>query len=365
MKYDYLVVGSGLFGSTFARIMSEAGCSVLVIEKADHVGGHVHTENREGVIVHLFGPHLFHTKHKSVWDFVNRFSEFNHYHHRVVANNDNRIISLPFNMMTYHQFWGCTTPDDARRELERRRVPIKNPKNLEEWCLSQVGEEIYEVLIYHYTKKQWMREPRDLPMSIIKRLANRMTYNDWYFDDPYQGIPVHGYTPMVENMLDGIDVRLESDFFDGWKNWRNHAHKLVYTGSLDEYLNYQYGELEYRTLEFQHIVRDGNFQGIGQMNFTGGSSAYTRVVEHKHFYFAENLPKTVVTYEFPVQWRRNMPRYYPINDEVNTKTYKKYREAVLSDTDVIVGGRLGRFAYFDMDTTIHSAMKEANKQLGV
>jgi UDP-galactopyranose mutase len=281
--YDYLVVGSGLFGSTFARMMKDHGRSVLVLEKEDHVGGMVYTKRYCNIDVHMCGGHIFHTKHRHVWEFVNKFASFNNYRHRAMANYNGKIISLPFNMMTYHQLFGCATPQEAKAELDRRKVPIKNPQNLEEWCLSQVGEEIYQTLIYHYTKKQWMREPRELPVSIIKRLPLRMTYNDLYFDDAYQGIPVDGYTKMVENMLDGIPVELSTNFNDIKNNWKKYGHTLVYSGAIDGFFDYCYGGLEYRTLAFQHRVEEGDFQGTSQVNYTGEQPMHTRVIEHKHF----------------------------------------------------------------------------------
>lgn len=350
--YDYLIVGTGVFGATLARKMKDTGRSVLIIEKEKHIGGHVRTEIIENIPVSLFGPHIFHTKHKHVWDFVNRFSEFNNYRHQVKANYNGKIYSLPFNLMTFHQLWGCITPNDAERELAKRRISIKNPQNMEEWCLTQLGEEIYYTLIYHYTKKQWNRDPKNLPASIIKRLPIRMSYDESYFDDRYQGIPIHGYTPMIENMLDGIDVQTETDF-KAINNWQALAKTLVYSGRIDEFFNYCYGELEYRTIDFQHAVLNGNFQGAAQINYTSELPAYTRVTEHKHFYFAD-LPKTIVTYEFsPTPTTTSAPDY-PITDDKNKITFERYKS--IQSPNVIFGGRLGTHSYLNMDDCIDMAL---------
>ncbi|MCK9458274.1 MAG: UDP-galactopyranose mutase [Proteobacteria bacterium] len=352
--YDYLIVGSGLFGSTFARKAKDAGQSVLVIEKEKHVGGHVRTEIMDGIIVSLFGPHIFHTKHKHVWDFVNKFSEFNHYRHQVKANYNGKIISLPFNMMTFHQLWGCITPADVEAELAKRQIPIDNPQNMEEWCLSQLGEEIYHTLIYHYTKKQWNRDPKTLPASIIKRLPIRMSYDESYFDDPYQGMPIHGYTPLVEKMLDGIAVQLGTDFKEIKNDWRKIGKKLVYSGKIDEFFDFCYGELDYRTIDFQTTVLDGNFQGVAQMNHTGELPVYTRTIEHKHFYFI-NSPKTVITYEFSQAATNTSAPDYPVIDDKNKKISGLYK--AMQSPDILFGGRLGTHSYLNMDDCIDMALR--------
>ena len=350
--YDYLIVGSGLFGSTLARKVKDAGHSVLVVERDNHIGGLCYSEIIENIPVCLHGVHVFHTKHKHIWGFVNRFSEFNHYRHQVKANYNGKIISLPFNMMTFHQLWGCVTPNDAEQELVKRRVSIANPQNMEEWCLSQVGEEIYYTLIYHYTKKQWNREPKDLPAFLIKRLPIRMSYDDSYFDDPYQGMPIHGYTPLVEKMLDGIDVQLETNFKE-IKDWRKLSKKLVYSGRIDEFFDYCHGELEFRTIDFQSTVLDGNFQGVAQMNHTGESPSHTRTIEHKHFYFAD-LPKTVVTYEYSQTATTTSAPDYPVVDDKNKKISELYK--AMQSPDIIFGGRLGTHTYLNMDDCIHMAL---------
>jgi len=365
MKYDFLIIGSGLFGATFARIVTDAGYKVKILEARNHIGGNVFTEDVEGVTVHKYGPHLFHTGNEAIWKFVHRFSEFNDYHHKVKANYDGEILSLPFNMETYRQLWGCLTPAEAKVELDKRKVAIANPTNLEEWCLSQVGEEIYQKLVYGYTKKHWMRDPKQLPASIIRRLPLRMTYDDNYFNDRYQGIPVDGYTKLIENMIGDIPVKLNTDFFedDVRSSWKTIANKLVYSGPIDQYYDYKFGDLEYRSLEFKNTIHDGDVQGMGQMNYTSMSVPYTRVVEHKHFYFAASHLKSVVTHEYPVEWKRGLPRYYPINDQRNTELYNKYKHESQKEDDVIIGGRLGRYMYFDMDQTIGNAIHLAEREI--
>lgn len=356
----YLIVGAGLFGSVFAREKAEQGHQCLVIEKRNHVGGNCHTAEIEGIMVHQYGPHLFHTNNKHVWDYVNRFAEFNTYRHRVKARYLDNIYSMPINLMTFYQLWGCTTPLEARLELGKKKVFIENPQNLEEWALSQVGEEIYYKLIHGYTKKQWMRDPKELPASIIKRLPIRLTWNDEYYPDHmYQGVPVKGFTHMVENILDHpkIKLRLNSDFFDGSvKNLKEYT--IVYSGSIDRLFDYEYGELEYRTLGFLTQVFNGDFQGCGQINYTHESIPYTRIIEHKHFDNKE-LPKTVVTYEYPEKWHSGAPQYLPINDEKNNALYQKYKQKLMDYPNLIVGGRLGSYRYLDMHMVISSALKKA------
>jgi UDP-galactopyranose mutase len=315
--------------------------------------------------VHIYGPHLFHTNSKKVWDYVNEFTEFNQYQHRVKAQYKGKVFDLPFNLSTFNQFWGVTTPDEAYNKLRQKRVKIENPQNLEEMALSQVGEEIYHTLIYGYTKKQWGREPRKLPASIIKRLPIRFYYDTNYKHDAYQGVPVKGFTHLIENMLDEklIDVKLETDFFD-IKNWESVAKKLVYSGPIDTFFNYEYGALEYRSLRFQTTTKNGDFQGIGQMNHTEDTIPYTRIIEHKHFYkHLREQEKTVITFEYPQQWDETKPRYYPINDDRNQAIYEKYKILLELEQNIIVGGRLGSYKYFDMDQVVAQALNLAKGEL--
>lgn len=356
---DYLVIGAGLYGAVFARKMIEAGRKVLVLEQRSHLGGNVYTKLDNDIVLHFYGPHLFHTASKEIWDYVNRFAKFNHYQHRVKANYQGKIYSLPFNLMTYYQMWGCTSPAEARVELQKQIVPIPNPKNLEEWAISHVGTEIYDKLIYGYTKKQWARDPKELPASLIRRLPLRMTFDDNYFGDPYQGVPIDGYTPLVENILDGIDVKLGEDYFD-LQDWRTIANKLVYSGPIDQFFGCELGPLEYRGLAFKNEVVEGDFQGIGQMNYTDTNVPWTRIVEHKHFRFQQSK-KSVITYEYPCTWTENP--YYPVNDHENNALYDRYRAMANKLEDVIIGGRLGSYKYFDMDQTIAAALHAADKEL--
>lgn len=358
--HDYLIVGTGLFGAVFGRKMHESGKKVLFAEKRNDVGGNIRTQTIEGIQVHLYGPHLFHTNNKEVWIFLNRFAEFNQYQHRPKAFYKGKIYSLPFNMNTFHQLWGVVTPQEAKEKIDSQRVKIDNPSNLEELVLSQVGSDIYETLIYGYTKKQWQREPRELPTSIIKRLPYRMTYDDRYFGDKYQGVPIHGYSRMVENILDGLEIKLRVDFKD--INWRNYAKKLVFSGSIDEFFNYKFGTLEYRSLRFDTKIVDGNFQGASQINYTDFDVPYTRIVEHKHF---SNIlsEKSVITHEYPEMWNGTNERYYPINDFKNEALYNLYKAESKKMGDVIFGGRLGTFKYFDMDQVCGQALTYAKREL--
>jgi len=355
--YDYLVVGSGLFGSIFAREMTQTGHKVLIVDKRKQCGGNVYTNSEK---THLFGPHLFHTKNEKIWRYITQFSTFNHYQHRVKAIYDGKMYSLPFNMNTFNQLWGCITPKDAKRELEKRLVKIDNPQSIEELALATVGEEIYHKLIYGYTKKQWQRHPKDLPATILSRIPIRFTYDDNYFDDPFQGVPHNGYSDLIQNIIGDIDVKLETDFFD--LNWKNIANKLVFSGPIDRYYNYEFGELEYRSLEFKHETHPGNYQGIGQLNHTNESTPFTRSVEHNHFYF-ENKESSTITFEYPTEWDKNKEPYYPINDMKNNEVYAKYRSKAKQEIDVIFGGRLGNYKYWDMDQTAANALALAKKEL--
>lgn len=361
MQYDYLVVGAGFFGSVFAREMTEAGRKVLIIDKNKHMAGHAHTENRSGIMVHLHGPHLFHTKSIKIWNYINRFGAFNHYQHKVKAIYKGKLFSLPFNMSTYNQMWGVLSPDEAQKKIAEQRLPIDKPANMEEYALSVMGPDLYHTLVYGYTKKQWRREPKELPAFLIRRLPMRFTYDDNYFDDAFQGVPEHGYTHLVENIIGGIDLKLETDFFE-IQNWRTLANKLVYSGTIDRFFDYRHGDLEYLSLKFSHEEREGNYYGIGQMNHTDEIVPFTRVIEHKHFCF-QTHPKTIISYEYPVEWNRQQTPYYPVNNDRNQEVYKRYAEEAAKQPDIIFGGRLGGYKYFNMDQTIAAALHAADKEI--
>jgi len=358
--YDYLIVGAGLFGATCARQLTDAGYSVLILEKNSSVGGHVSSKKIHGIDVHLHGPHIFHTNDKSVWNYVNRFTTFNHYRHHVKVRYVDEIYSWPCNLMTLYQLWGCTTPNEAYHLLQSAKVSIPNPQNLEEWMLSQVGEEIYYKFIYGYTKKQWQREPKFLPFNIVKRLPIRLTYDDNYFTDKYQGVPWQGYTLFVENIIDGVDIKLNEDFFDVI-DWRTFARKLIYSGPIDKLFGYCYGHLQYRTLHLDHQIVDGDFQGVAQLNYTCENIPYTRIVEHKHFQLQKS-PKSVITYEYPKEHEPGDIPYYSINDARNMRLYKRYQRLIQQYDDIIVGGRMGCYRYMDMAPTINMALQISKKE---
>jgi UDP-galactopyranose mutase len=363
MKYDYLIVGAGLYGSVFANVAKENGKKCLVIDKRNHVGGNAYCEEVEGINVHKYGAHIFHTGDKEVWDYVNRFSEFNNYVNSPIARIGNETYNMPFNMNTFNKMWGVFTPAEAKEKIKSQIPQINHePENLEEQALSLVGTDIYEKLVKGYTEKQWGRKCDKLPAFIIKRLPLRFTYNNNYFNDPYQGIPIGGYTKMIERMLEGIDVELECDFFEKYKDFKKVADKLVYTGKIDEYFNYKLGHLEYRSLRFESRVEDtDNYQGVAVINYTGADVPYTRVIEHKHFEFGMQ-PKTVITEEYPCEWNPGMEAYYPINDMKNNKLYIKYKELADRESNVIFGGRLGHYKYYDMDKVIRASLDKANEE---
>ena len=360
-KYDYLIVGSGLFGSVFGREMHLAGKNVLIIDKREHIGGNVYTEKQDGIIVHRYGPHLFHTNNKIIWDYIRQFGEFNSYQHRVRAIYKDKLYSLPFNMNTFNQLWGVTFPAEAKAEIDRQRLDIKEPSNLEEWALSQVGPDVYHTLIYGYTKKHWGRDPKLLPTFVAKRLPIRFTYDDNYFDDEYQGVPIKGYTHIIENMLDGLEVRTHCDFFDT-KDWRQVARKLVYTGPLDEFFKFKYGELDYRSLVFDHKNVLGNCQGIGQMNYTDIEVSHTRVVEHIHFR-THDTDRSIMTYEYPEEWVRGKERYYPVHTDDSVRRHQQYLEEAKKTSNMIVGGRLSEFRYYNMDEVINAGLLKSKQEL--
>lgn len=358
MKYDYVIVGSGLFGATFANLAKKDGKKVLVIEKRNHIAGNIYTEEIEGINVHKYGAHIFHTDDKEVWDYVNSFVEFNRYTNSPIARYKNEIYNMPFNMNTFSKIWNdVITPEDAKRHIEEERQEITHePQNLEEQAISLVGRTIYEKLVKGYTEKQWDRECIDLPAFIIKRLPVRFIYDNNYFNDKYQGIPIGGYTKLVEKMLDGTEVRLEEDFLEKKDYYKSLAKKIVYTGMLDEYFDCKLGRLEYRSLRFDTKILDmENFQGNAVVNYTGREVDYTRVIEHKHF---ESTPskKTVVTYEYPDDWTEEKEAYYVINDDKNNNLKAKYQELANKEENIIFGGRLAEYKYYDMDDVIRSAM---------
>lgn len=368
-EFDYLIAGAGLYGSVFAREMAEKNKRVLVIEKRGTIAGNVYTERIEGINVHVYGAHIFHTNNKRVWDYVNRFAEFNRFTNSPVANYRGELYSLPFNMYTFNKMWGVTSPDEAAAIIEEQKkaAGIKDPKNLEEQAISLVGTDIYEKLIKGYTQKQWGRECKDLPAFIIKRLPVRFTFDNNYFNALYQGIPAGGYTGMVENMLshDNIEVRLNADYLEDREYWDSAADKTVYTGQIDAYFNYELGHLEYRSVRFETDVLDTpNFQGNAAVNYTDPETPWTRIIEHKWFEFGKDengndLPKTVISKEYSSEWKPGDEPYYPINDEKNTQLYQEYRKKAERENSVIFGGRLGEYKYYDMDKVIEAALERS------
>lgn len=364
MRYDYLIVGAGLFGAVFARQAMDAGKTCLVVDKSAHIAGNVYTQEIEGIQVHKYGAHIFHTSDKEVWDYVCRFAEFNHYINSPLANYKGELYNLPFNMNTFYAMWGVTTPTQAQAVIARQRAAVEGePKNLEEQAISLVGTDIYEKLVKGYTEKQWGRPCRELPSFIIKRLPVRYTFDNNYFNDRYQGIPVEGYTKLVERLLDGATVWLGTDYLDNREELRSLADAVVYTGCIDEYFDFCYGELEYRSLRFESEVLDTpNYQGVAVVNFTDGDVPYTRLIEHKHFAFGKQ-DKTVITREYPSDWKRGMRPYYPVNDEKNQALYARYRILAEGEDGVIFGGRLGQYTYYDMDKVVRAALDLAERTL--
>ena len=363
-KYDYLIVGSGLFGSTFANLANKDGKKVLVIEKRNHIGGNIYTEKVEGINIHKYGAHIFHTDYKDVWDYVNSFVEFNRYTNSPIARIGDEVYNLPFNMNTFSKIWNdVIVPEDASRHIEKERKEIKGePRNLEEQAISLVGRTIYEKLIKGYTEKQWNRDCKDLPAFIIKRLPVRLTYDNNYFNDRYQGIPIGGYTNLIEKMLEGIELKLNTNYLDNKEYFDSLANVVIYTGALDEYFNYSLGKLEWRSLKFDTKVLDvENYQGNAVVNYTGREVEYTRVIEHKHFEGTQS-DKTVITYEYPSDYKDDMERYYTVNDDKNNELADKYRELANKEKKVLFGGRLAEYKYYDMDDVIKSAFEMYKNQ---
>ena len=364
MKYDYLIVGAGLFGATCANLLNKKGKKVLVIDKRPNVAGNIYTEEIEGIHVHKYGAHIFHTDYKDVWEYVNSFVEFNRFTNCPVARFKNEIYNLPFNMNTFSKIWdNVFTPDDALRHIEEEKKEIKeNPKNLEEQAISLVGRTIYEKLIKEYTEKQWNRSCKDLPAFIIKRLPVRLTYDNNYFNDRYQGIPIGGYTLLIEKMLDGIDIKLNSNYFDDRDKYNKMANKIIYTGPIDEFFDYSLGALEWRSLKFDTKVYDlTNYQGNAVINYTSSDVKYTRVIEHKHFDYNSDINKTVVTFEYPTDYKEGLEKYYTVNDDKNNLLAAKYRDLANAQKNVIFGGRLAEYKYYDMDDVIKSAFECVSK----
>ena len=362
MKYDYLVVGSGLYGAIFAHEANKRGKKVLVIDKRPNIAGNIYTEEVEGINVHKYGAHIFHTNNKEVWQYITQFAEFNRFTNSPVANYKGELYSLPFNMYTFNKMWGVVTPEEAAAKIEEQRQEIKGePKNLEEQAISLVGRDIYEKLIKGYTEKQWGRPCTELPSFIIKRLPVRLTFDNNYFNALYQGIPMGGYTKMVENMLEGIEVRLNTDYLENKEELDSLADKVVYTGPIDAYFNYKLGTLEYRSVRFETEVLDKpNFQGNAAVNYTDAETSWTRIIEHKWFEFGTQ-PKTVISREYSSEWKLGDEPYYPVNDEKNGALYAEYKKLGEAETKVIFGGRLGEYKYYDMDAVIAAALAKVKE----
>ncbi len=373
-KYDYLIVGSGLYGATFAHLAAKRGKHCLVIDKRSHLGGNLYCENVEGINVHKYGAHIFHTSNKQVWDFVNSIVEFNRYTNSPIANYKGKLYNLPFNMNTFYQMWGVTTPAEAIAKIEEQKAEVtarmKNdgvtiPRNLEEQAQMLIGKDIYEWLIKGYTEKQWGRKCTELPTFIIKRLPVRLVFDNNYFNDKYQGIPIGGYNKLIEGLLDGIETKIEVDFFANRSYWEGLANKIVFTGKIDEYYNYRFGKLEYRTVRFEEEIQDmPNYQGNAVVNYTDREIPYTRIIEHKHFeMFGQDVyscPKTIISKEYSTEWKDGMEPYYPVNDERNNSLYQQYKELADKEEKVIFGGRLAEYKYYDMHQIVENLLTCSN-----
>ena len=368
--YDYLIIGSGLFGSVFARQAADAGKKVLVIDKRPNIAGNVYTEKVEGINFHKYGAHIFHTSNTEVWNYVNRFATFNRFTNSPVANYKGELYSMPFNMYTFNKMWGVVTPEEAAAKIEEQKKEITGePQNLEEQAISLVGRDIYEKLVKGYTEKQWGRDCKELPAFIIKRLPVRLTFDNNYFNALYQGIPIGGYTKLVENLLEGIEVRLNEDYLEDKEKWNAMAEKVVYTGAIDAYFDYTLGNLEYRSVRFENEILDmPNFQGNAAVNYTDRETPWTRIIEHKWFEFGKDengndLPKTIISKEYSSEWKPGDEPYYPVNDKKNGELYQKYKALAEKEENIIFGGRLGEYKYYDMDAVIASALECARNQL--
>ena len=370
MNYNYLIVGSGLYGATIAQQAKKSGKSVLVIDKRPNVGGNIYTEKVEGINVHKYGAHIFHTNNKEVWDYVTSFVDFNRFTNSPVANYKGELYSMPFNMYTFNKMWGVVTPEEAAAKIEEQKKEITGePKNLEEQAISLVGRDIYEKLVKGYTEKQWGRDCKDLPAFIIKRLPVRLTFDNNYFNALYQGIPIGGYTKLIEKMLEGIEVRLNVDYLENKEELDKLAEKVIYTGPIDAYFDYKLGTLEYRSVRFENEILDKpNFQGNAAVNYTDRETPWTRIIEHKWFEFGKDengndLPKTVISREYSSEWKLGDEPYYPVNDAKNSTLYEQYKALAEAEDNVIFGGRLGEYKYYDMDKTVEVALAAAKKEL--
>jgi len=364
MYYDYLIVGAGLYGAVFACEAHKRGKKCLVIERRPHVAGNLYTKRIEDIDVHMYGPHIFHTSSKRIWDYVGQFGEFNNFINSPIARWHDEIYNLPFNMNTFYQMWGVLKPNEAKEIIERQKSAerVDSPRNLEEQAINMVGRDIYERLIKGYTEKQWGRKCTELPPFIIKRLPVRFNFDNNYFSDCYQGIPVDGYTSLIERMLDGVEVRLGIDFNKNKNELEAHANKTLYTGSIDSYFNYVYGPLAYRTVRFEtELLTQSNYQGCAVVNYTDGEIPYTRIIEHKHFKFGMQ-PKTVISREYPSEWQQGDEPYYPVRDDINLTLYAKYKELSDLTSNIIFGGRLGKYQYYDMDDIIEDVLSVCEKE---
>ncbi len=364
-KYDYVLVGGGLYSGVFAYLARQKGKKCLVVEKRDHMGGNIFCEETEGIHVHRYGAHIFHTSNKKVWQFVNELAEFNRYTNSPVANFKGEMYNMPFNMNTFSKMWGISTPAEAKAKIEEQKASVTGePRNLEEQAISLVGRDIYEKLVKGYTEKQWGRDCKDLPAFIIKRLPVRFTYDNNYFNDLYQGIPIGGYNVIIEKLFEGCDVEMGVDYLENKEYYDGLGEGVIYTGTIDAYYGYQFGKLEYRSLRFEtQVVDTDNYQGVAVVNYTDRETPYTRIIEHKHFEFGTQ-PKSVITREYSVDWTEGMEPYYPVNDEKNQGLFLKYAALAETEDHVIFGGRLGEYKYYDMDKVIESAMNRAEKELG-
>lgn len=365
MKYDYIIVGGGLYAGTFAYFAKKAGKKCLIVEKRNNLGGNIYCEEIEGIHVHKYGAHIFHTSNKKIWKFVNSLVEFNRFTNSPLANYKGEIYNLPFNMNTFNKMWGVITPDEAMAQIEQQRAEVSGtPKNLEEQAISLVGKDVYEKLVKGYTEKQWGRDCKELPAFIIRRLPVRFTYDNNYFNDLYQGIPVNGYNELIQKLFSGCDVELEVDFNENKDKYRNLGSKTIYTGTIDSYFDYKFGKLEYRSLNFESEVKDQkNYQGVAVVNYTDRETPFTRIIEHKHFAFGDQ-EKTVITKEYPADWKEGMEPYYPVNDEKNQKLFERYSKLASYEEDTLFGGRLAEYKYYDMDKVIESALLLVEKELG-